>query len=157
MSWLLPYPLLSAALLALWLLLNQSLSPGHLVLGSILAVLASWAMVIVVVTVLGYALSLLQVFTGPENQPVNVQSEGFSAYILSGQKNIAGTIFTILIGLAINYFLYRFASTVNSSLNGVSPEKFNASFRNLKIYFAITTVLLLLVMLILLIVASALI
>ena len=45
MSWLLPYPLLSAALLALWLLLNQSLSPGHLVLGSILAVLASWAMV----------------------------------------------------------------------------------------------------------------
>lgn len=44
MSWLLPYPLLSAALLALWLLLNQSVSPGHLVLGSILAVLASWAM-----------------------------------------------------------------------------------------------------------------
>jgi multicomponent K+:H+ antiporter subunit E len=44
MSWLLPYPLLSAALLVLWLLLNQSLSPGHLVLGSVLAVLASWAM-----------------------------------------------------------------------------------------------------------------
>jgi multicomponent K+:H+ antiporter subunit E len=44
MSWLLPYPLLSAALLALWLLLNQSLSAGHLVLGSLLAVAASWAM-----------------------------------------------------------------------------------------------------------------
>ncbi|MBO1905860.1 Na+/H+ antiporter subunit E [Microvirga sp. 3-52] len=44
MSWFLPYPLLSAALLALWLLLNQSVSPGHLVLGSVLAVLASWAM-----------------------------------------------------------------------------------------------------------------
>jgi multicomponent K+:H+ antiporter subunit E len=44
MNWFLPYPLLSATLLALWLLLNQSVSPGHLVLGSVLAVLASWAM-----------------------------------------------------------------------------------------------------------------
>ncbi|RDI52257.1 Na+/H+ antiporter subunit E [Microvirga subterranea] len=44
MSWLLPYPLLSAVLLVLWLLLNQSMSPGHLMLGSVLAVLASWAM-----------------------------------------------------------------------------------------------------------------
>jgi multicomponent K+:H+ antiporter subunit E len=33
----LPYPILSAALLALWLLLNQSLSPAHLVLGACLA------------------------------------------------------------------------------------------------------------------------
>ena len=44
MSWLLPYPLLSAALFALWLLLNQSISPGHLVMGALLAVLASWTM-----------------------------------------------------------------------------------------------------------------
>ncbi len=44
MSWLLPYPLLSASLLILWLLLNKSVSPGHLMLGSVLAVLASWAM-----------------------------------------------------------------------------------------------------------------
>lgn len=43
MSAILPYPLLSAALLVLWLLLNQTVSAGHLVLGSILAVLASWA------------------------------------------------------------------------------------------------------------------
>lgn len=44
MNWLLPYPLLSAALLGLWLLLNQTVSAGHVVLGSVLAVLASWAM-----------------------------------------------------------------------------------------------------------------
>ncbi|MBZ6078447.1 Na+/H+ antiporter subunit E [Microvirga puerhi] len=44
MSWLLPYPLLSAALLVLWLLLNQSVSSGQIVLGAVLAVLASWAM-----------------------------------------------------------------------------------------------------------------
>jgi multicomponent K+:H+ antiporter subunit E len=33
----LPYPLLSLALLAMWLLLNQSLSPGHVLLGALLA------------------------------------------------------------------------------------------------------------------------
>lgn len=44
MNWLLPFPLLSAALLVLWLLLNQSLSLGHVILGSVLAVLSSWAM-----------------------------------------------------------------------------------------------------------------
>ncbi|KLK89540.1 monovalent cation/H+ antiporter subunit E [Microvirga vignae] len=44
MNWLLPYPLLSAALLVLWLLLNQSVSAGHVILGSVLALLAAWAM-----------------------------------------------------------------------------------------------------------------
>jgi multicomponent K+:H+ antiporter subunit E len=33
----LPYPLLSVALLAVWLLLNQSLAAGHLLLGAMLA------------------------------------------------------------------------------------------------------------------------
>ncbi len=33
----LPHPLLSGFLLAMWLLLNQSLSPGHLLLGAVLA------------------------------------------------------------------------------------------------------------------------
>ena len=44
MNWLLPYPLLSAALLVLWLVLNQSVSPGHLILGTILGIMASWAL-----------------------------------------------------------------------------------------------------------------
>ncbi|MBX6741783.1 MAG: Na+/H+ antiporter subunit E [Acetobacteraceae bacterium] len=41
----LPYPLLAASLLVLWLLLNQSMAPGSVVLGGILAVGASWALV----------------------------------------------------------------------------------------------------------------
>jgi multicomponent K+:H+ antiporter subunit E len=44
MSGILPYPLLSTALLVLWLLLNQSVSAGHVILGSVIAILASWAM-----------------------------------------------------------------------------------------------------------------
>ena len=34
MNGILPYPLLSLALLVLWLLLNQSVSAGHVILGS---------------------------------------------------------------------------------------------------------------------------
>ncbi|MCQ1800167.1 Na+/H+ antiporter subunit E, partial [Neorhizobium galegae] len=39
----LPYPLLTLSLILMWLLLN-GLTPGHLVLGILVAVFASWAM-----------------------------------------------------------------------------------------------------------------
>jgi multicomponent K+:H+ antiporter subunit E len=41
----LPYPPLTAALLAMWLLLNESVSPGAMVLGGVLALGASRALV----------------------------------------------------------------------------------------------------------------
>lgn len=40
----LPYPILAAALLAMWLLLNQNAAPGTIVLGSALALGVSWAL-----------------------------------------------------------------------------------------------------------------
>jgi len=44
MSRVLPYPLFTLALLIMWLLLQQSLSLGHLLLGGVIAVSASLAM-----------------------------------------------------------------------------------------------------------------
>jgi multicomponent K+:H+ antiporter subunit E len=41
----LPFPLLTVALLAMWLLLNGSLAPGTIVLGSAVALGASWVLV----------------------------------------------------------------------------------------------------------------
>jgi len=112
--------------------------------------LASWALVIVVVTVFGYVLNVLELVMG-SNEPVITQTEGFSSSFLSGGKSLSGTVITIMIGLVINYFLYRFASTAVSSINGLSQENFSNSFRNLKIYFAITTIIMILFLLILLI------
>lgn len=40
----LPYPLLFLGLLTVWLLINQSLSPGQIVLGAILSALLVWIM-----------------------------------------------------------------------------------------------------------------
>lgn len=42
--WLLPYPLLSLSLLVMWLLLSQSLAPGHLLLGALMGLLGGRAM-----------------------------------------------------------------------------------------------------------------
>ncbi len=44
MTRVLPYPYLSAGLLAIWLLLNQSLSPGHVLLGVLIAVIGGWSL-----------------------------------------------------------------------------------------------------------------
>lgn len=44
MSRLLPFPLLSACLVALWLLLNQALSLGHVLLGGLAALVGGWAL-----------------------------------------------------------------------------------------------------------------
>jgi hypothetical protein len=107
-------------------------------------------MVIVVVAVAGYILNILELIMQP-NEPVVTQAEGFTVSFLSGQKSVTGTVITIMIGLAINYFLYRFASTVVGSINGLSQEKFSNSFRNLRIWFAITTIIMILFLLLLLI------
>lgn len=44
MTRLLPYPFLSAVLVATWLVLNQSLSLGQILLGILIAVLAGWTL-----------------------------------------------------------------------------------------------------------------
>lgn len=44
MAWLLPYPLTSAGLLALWLVLSQSIAPGQWLLGGGLALLGGRAL-----------------------------------------------------------------------------------------------------------------
>jgi multicomponent K+:H+ antiporter subunit E len=44
MSRLLPFPFVSVSILILWLLLNQSVSPGHIVLGSVIALVGGWAL-----------------------------------------------------------------------------------------------------------------
>ena len=46
MTLLLPFPLVSAGLLGLWLLLNQALSLGHILLGSVLALAGGWVLTV---------------------------------------------------------------------------------------------------------------
>jgi hypothetical protein len=109
--------------------------------------LASWAMVVVITSVLGYVASILELFTSKEEYaPV----EGFSSTFAFEGTNTGGSIFVIIIGLLINFFLYRFASQAKTAVGALNVEKLNNSFRNLKIYFVITSILMILVLLLLL-------
>jgi multicomponent K+:H+ antiporter subunit E len=44
MTRIVPFPIASASLLVLWLLLNQTLSPGHILLGGAVALIGGWAL-----------------------------------------------------------------------------------------------------------------
>jgi multicomponent K+:H+ antiporter subunit E len=44
MRLLLPYPIASAGLFVLWLLLNQSLSSGHILLGGVVGLVGGWSL-----------------------------------------------------------------------------------------------------------------
>lgn len=44
MTRILPFPIASAGILVIWLLLNQSLSPGHILLGCLAALVGGWAL-----------------------------------------------------------------------------------------------------------------
>lgn len=105
--------------------------------------MASWIMVIVVVAVIGYALSVLSLFS---SRDIGVpRTEGFGSSLITDSNSPGQVLFSVIIGLLLNYFLFRFASGAKSALNGMNQAQMASSFRSLKIYFVITSILLILV------------
>lgn len=108
--------------------------------------LAQWAMIIVITAVIGYVITLIQAFipsrTIIETEP---DSEGFSSFMRMGGQSIAGAIFGIVIGLLINYFLYRFSVLSRKSIAASDVDQLGGSFRNLKIYFIIITIFMIII------------
>lgn len=79
MTRLMPYPILSAVLLAMWLLLNQSLSPGHVLLGCIVGVAG------------GLVISTLQIPSGRVHRPAAIVRLAFMVLVDIIRSNIAVT------------------------------------------------------------------
>jgi multicomponent K+:H+ antiporter subunit E len=77
MTRLLPYPILSAFLLGMWLLLNQSVSPGQMLLGSIIGIAG------------GLTISTLQIPTGRIRRPRTVLRLAIVVLIDIIRSNIA--------------------------------------------------------------------
>src|SRR5215831_4179458 len=93
--------------------------------------ICSWTMIIVITAVIGYVVAIIKAIM-PKTQVV--QTEGFGVSVSTGQ-GIGSVIFGIIIGLLINYFLYRFANLTKKGVDGMSQADINAGFYNLKIYF----------------------
>jgi uncharacterized membrane protein YidH (DUF202 family) len=102
--------------------------------------IASWAMVIVVVAVIGYVLNIVQLLTGSEETAP--RSEGFDMTNPLTGNNTISSVIGILAGLFINFFLYRFATMARNGINGLNQEQLNKSFNSLKLYFVIMSVIL---------------
>ena len=77
MNKLLPFPLLSTCLFGMWLLLNQTFSAGHVLLGSLLALLGGWL------------LTALQPATGRVRNPRAIVTLAFLVLIDIIRSNIA--------------------------------------------------------------------
>lgn len=107
---------------------------------------ASWAMIVVTTTVIGYALSILQLFVG-NRQNVN-REEGFGRFIQNGGSGVGETVISIIVGLIFNYFLYQFVVQSRKSIAVNSTDQLASGFRNLRIYFMATTIIMIIVFLI---------
>lgn len=79
MTRLMPYPILSAFLLGMWLMLNQSLSPGHILLGCVVGVAG------------GLAISTLQIPSGRVHRPAAIIRLAFLVLVDIIRSNIAVT------------------------------------------------------------------
>ena len=85
MTRLLPFPLMSASILAFWLLLNQTLSSGHIILGCTAALMGGWA------------LSALQLPKGRPRRPGTICRLAAFVFIDIVRSNIA--VARIILGL----------------------------------------------------------
>ena len=111
-----------------------------------IASLAQWAMIIVTTAVIGYVISLIQAFTAPTVPETS--SEGFTTILqMGGDKSMFSAIFGIIMGLLINYFLYRFSVQSRKGITTSDVVELSGGFRNLKIYFIIITIFMIIIFL----------
>jgi multicomponent K+:H+ antiporter subunit E len=80
----LPYPILSACLLAMWLILNQSVSPGQILLGCMVGIAG------------GMAISTLQIPSGRVHRPLAIIRLAFIVLsdIIRSNVAVAGIVLT---------------------------------------------------------------
>ena len=109
--------------------------------------IATWAMVIVVCSVIGYVLNIVDLFRAKPPVSAFRRSEGFDLDFAErfGGSSVFSTMLVIAIGMLMNYFLFRFASQARAGIDGVDQAKLNAGFRNLKAYFMAFTIILIIV------------
>lgn len=116
--------------------------------------IASWAMTLVVVAVVGYAFSIFELISRPK-QVYTPASEGFDMGLkMVNNGNAFWTALMIAVGLLINYFLYRFASQARTGLDGLNQAQLNSSFNNLKAYFMAYSIIMIIVFVIVLLLVT---
>ena len=103
--------------------------------------ITTWCIIIVIAAVLGYVLNIADLLM---NKSSAMQSEGF-ALKLETNRSPAGIIIGLIIGLALNYFLFRFATQTQKAIATLDQDRLNNGFSNLKTYFVFFSILMIIV------------
>ena len=114
-----------------------------------LQTIALWAKIAAICAFIGYVVALISAFFG------KTQPSGFGTVEQSDAVNsfargsvIAGTLVSVIIGSAINYFLYKFSVDTKQGLSGIDQIKLNMGLSSLKTYFKILGIILLICLII---------
>ena len=101
--------------------------------------IATWAMTIVVVAVISYGITIIEVLN---RNGIDIRrSEGFDIKDVVMNQSVSGVLISVGLGLLINFFLFRFATLAKSAVNGLDQRKLISGFNNLKVYFIILSVI----------------
>lgn len=103
--------------------------------------IAQWGMIIVILAVIGYAINLFQAFTANPYEQL-AQQEGFGQLFqrFSG-TNKGSTIFFVILGLLIHFFLFRFCTQAKRAVDLSDAASLGSSFASLKGYFMIQAII----------------
>jgi hypothetical protein len=102
---------------------------------------AGWAKVVTLCAFAGYAVVLVVAIFGQTSVQPDLSSNGeiIGGYVRT--SSMAGVILSIVLGVFINYFLYRFAVATAKGIDNMDPLKTNEGFNNLRRYFKILGIL----------------
>jgi len=98
---------------------------------------AQWARIVALCSFISYAISLVVVFFGRR------ETVEFGGYTTTSSRagSAIGALITTVIGVIINYFLYRFADSTVKGMDAQDSIKSNDGFNNLRIYFKVYGIL----------------
>jgi len=100
----------------------------------ILRSLAIWASVCAITAFISYGLNIMQAWLLP-GRVVSEENANVQIQAIAKISVMTGTVLSVLLGTALNYFLIRFSAATRSGIDQMDQGKLNAGFSNLKVYF----------------------
>jgi hypothetical protein len=112
-----------------------------------LKTIALWAKICAICAFVSYAIALVVAFLG-KTRTTAFGDENAVVASTTKVAAIAGAVISAVIGYAINYFLYRFATDAKKGLDSIDQVKLNEGLINLKTYFKILGIIVLIALII---------
>jgi hypothetical protein len=105
---------------------------------------ASWAKICALCAFIGYGVALIVAIFGRSAETIDTENIRVSGFARTG--TILGAFLSTALGVFINYWLYRFATTTTKGMDAMDSIKTNEGFNDLRTYFKILGIILIIVL-----------